>query len=184
MLDCLLVGDMFSVALQMRYMPEHCQVVSRGWMTSREFNEEYPQNFNANAVIISLGMFDYKNINTEAELYKLRERVGAKTVFWILPIANLVSYKVPDYMNRKIPIKTIQKAIKKIADEYGDRVITIDHISTIAEPVVPSDYGYKDIARRIMEGRAGVEVLPVPDVVTTQYELKYSYRQENKTVDK
>lgn len=164
MLDCLIVGDTLSVALHLNVMYDECQLQGIGARNTRQFNEFFPNNFDAKTVIISLGMYDYKGIDTEAELRKMRQRVDAKYVFWVLPLANIVSWKIPKHYERTVPIEKIQSIIKAIAAEYGDTIITTpkDEVSTISKEVAfPSDYGYKAMARRIMESRAGVEVFPV-----------------------
>ena len=163
MFDCLIVGDSNGVELHFEVMHEDCHLVSKGWMTTERFNREFPGQFYANTVIISLGMYDYKGINTEDELHKMRERVGAKNVFWMLPIMNVVGFKIPNYWERSVPIEKIQKIVKDIAAQYGDTVISTpkNEVTTVGEGASPSNYGLKQIARKVMEGKAGIEVFPV-----------------------
>jgi hypothetical protein len=68
----------------------------------------------------------------------MRQRVGAKNVFWVLPAGNLKASEVP--------ITTIQSIVKEIAESYGDTVLPIRGLQ--ADGIHPSWSGYKDIMER------------------------------------
>ena len=87
MLDCLIVGD--SIAVGTKMFAPHCALQGRGGINTWQFNKMYNQSFYAETVIISLGSNDHKGVKTYDELFEMRQRVGAKNVFWVLPAGNL-----------------------------------------------------------------------------------------------
>jgi hypothetical protein len=90
-------------------------------------------------VIISLGSNDHKYIKTQAELERLRDKITASRVYWVLPRGN----------NPKggLPIEEVQRIIKVIAALHGDTVIPIDRVQS--DGIHPSWAGYKQIAKAI-----------------------------------
>lgn len=112
-----------------RQMPK-CEAMAKGGWNSSQWNRDYLKNdLTAKKVIISLGSNDYKSIKTKAELIFIREKVVGR-VFWILPAIK----------------PNIQTIVRDIANEYGDTVIPITHVS---DGVHPSQEGYKQIAMQI-----------------------------------
>lgn len=127
MIDCLIVGD--SIAVGTHQIRKECVSLSRGGINSRDWNKQNANNnVTARTVIISLGSNDYKGIETEAELKKLRELTKADRVFWILPAIK----------------PHVQKIVKDIAQANGDVVLPI--ISLQKDGVHPDTKGYKAIA--------------------------------------
>lgn len=136
MLECLILGDSIAVGTQM-FRPE-CTLVGKGGINTWQWNKDYSKNLKpASTVIISLGSNDHKYINTEAELLKMREKVKADRVFWILPAGNLKASEVS--------IQWIQVLVKDIADKYGDTVLPIKGLQR--DGIHPSTSGYKEIAK-------------------------------------
>jgi hypothetical protein len=86
-------------------------------------------------VIISLGSNDHKGVKTYDQLLKMRQRVGAKNVFWVLPAGNLKASEVP--------IEKIQGIVREIAAHYGDSVLPINGLQR--DGIHPSWEGYKNI---------------------------------------
>jgi len=128
MLDCLVLGDSIAVGLHQQ-MPQ-CQSLSKGGWNTWQWNRDYLKNdLTAQTVIISLGSNDHKGVKTQAELERLREKVTAGRVFWILPAIK------PE----------VQRIVKVIAALHGDTVVPI----TRPQPdgVHPSWAGYKELAR-------------------------------------
>ena len=136
MLDCLIVGDSIAVGTKM-FMPE-CQLQGKGGINTWQFNRMYPGSFYADTVIISLGSNDHKGVKTYDELFEMRQRVGAKNVFWVLPAGNLPAGGVS--------IEKIQSIVKEIASSYGDTVLPITRLQ--ADGIHPSWAGYKNIAEK------------------------------------
>jgi lysophospholipase L1-like esterase len=139
MLDCLIVGD--SIAVGTKMFAPHCELQGKGGINTWQFNKMYNQSFYAETVIISLGSNDHKGVKTYDELFEMRQRVGAKNVFWVLPAGNLPAGGVP--------IEKIQTIVKELAAYYGDTVLPIRGLQ--ADGIHPSWSGYKDIVERTKE---------------------------------
>jgi len=140
MLECLILGDSIAVGTKM-FMPE-CQLVGKGGINTWQFNKMYPNNeLYANTVIISLGSNDHKYVKTYDELFAMRQRVGAKNVFWILPHGNLKA--------SELPIEKVQGIVRELAQYYGDTVLPIRGIS--GDQIHPTGNGYKDIVKQVKE---------------------------------
>lgn len=101
MLECLIIGDDFAIDLQ-KNIPK-CELVAEKGINSYDFNVKKDFSFYAETVIINLGSNDTSNINTFDNLFEIRQRVGAKNVFWI-------SSKNDDI-------------VKEVAEYYGDSVV-------------------------------------------------------------
>ena len=136
MLECLIVGD--SIAVGTKMFAPHCELQGKGGINTWQFNRMYKGSFYADTVIISLGSNDHKGVRTYDELFELRQRVGAKNVFWVLPAGNLPAGGVP--------IAKIQSIVKEIAASNGDTVLPITRLQP--DGIHPSWAGYKDIAEK------------------------------------
>lgn len=137
MIDCIVLGDSIAVGTHMQR--NECVSYSKGGINSWQWNKQYGHNdLSANTVIISLGSNDHKYIKTYDELQKLRGKVKAKRVFWVLPNGNLKASEVD--------IETIKHYIKEIAAQYNDVVLPINGISK--DGIHPTGAGYRDIASR------------------------------------
>jgi len=124
----LILGDSIAVGLYQQ-IPQ-CDSLSKGGWNTWQWNRDYlKHNLTAQTVIISLGSNDHKHIRTQEELEKLRIKVQAHRVFWILPA-------IKPY---------IQEIVKKVAAQYGDTVIPITRLQT--DKIHPSWAGYKELAR-------------------------------------
>ena len=140
MFECLILGD--SIAVGTHMVMKQCQEYAKGgintWQYNKQFVEGRKNDFTSDVVIISLGSNDHKYIKTEDELLKLRSKIKAKRVYWILPAGNLKASEVS--------IQYIQLLIKEIADKNGDFVIPIKRLQK--DGIHPSWAGYKDIIER------------------------------------
>lgn len=136
MLECLIIGDSIAVGTKM-FMSE-CQLQGKGGINSWQFNKMYTGSFYADTVIISLGSNDHKGVKTYDELFEMRQRVGAKNVFWVLPAGNNPAGGVS--------IEKIQKIVIELAQYYGDTVLPITRLQP--DGIHPSWAGYKDIAEK------------------------------------
>ena len=136
MLDCLVLGD--SIAVGTQQFAKECQLQGRGGINTWQFNKMYPGSFYAETVIISLGSNDHQYVKTYDQLFEMRQRVGAKNVFWVLPAGNLKASNVP--------IERIQGFVQSIARYYGDTVLPIRGLQP--DGIHPSWAGYKDIVER------------------------------------
>jgi lysophospholipase L1-like esterase len=128
MFECLLLGDSIAVGLHQQ-IPQ-CESLSKGGWNTAQWNRDYLKyDLTANTVIISLGSNDHKGIKTQEELERLRDKVQAGRVYWILPAIK------PD----------IQEIVKKVAAQHGDTVVSITRLQP--DGVHPSWAGYKELAR-------------------------------------
>ena len=137
MIDCLILGD--SIAVGTAQARPECVAYAKTSLNTSQFNKKYPQNFNGKVVVISLGSNDHKYIKTEKELFKLRERVQAETVYWILPAGNAKT--------SEIPVVRTQEHVESIAEMYGDWIIRIPSLSK--DGVHPTGKGYERIGEII-----------------------------------
>ena len=136
MLECLVIGDSIAVGTQM--FAKECQLQGKGGINTWQFNKMYPGSFYAETVIISLGSNDHQYVKTYDQLFEMRQRIGAKNVFWVLPAGNLKASNVP--------IERIQGFIREIAYANGDTVLPIRGLQP--DGIHPSWSGYKDIVER------------------------------------
>jgi lysophospholipase L1-like esterase len=136
MLECLIIGD--SIAVGTKQFAPHCELQGKGGINSWQFNKLFTGHFYANTVIISLGTNDHKYIKTYEELFKMRERVDAWNVFWILPAGNL--------KGSEVSIEHIQNIVRKVASYFNDTILPINRLQT--DGIHPSWAGYKDIMER------------------------------------
>ena len=83
MLECLVVGD--SIAVGVGQVRTECMSISKSGINSRDWNKQNLHKLKpTRTLIISLGANDYKGIETEQNIRKLRETVQAERVFWLL----------------------------------------------------------------------------------------------------
>ena len=129
MLECLILGDSIAVGTH-QFRPECVAYAKSGW-NSWQWNRDYLKNdLSAKTVIISLGSNDHPKVRTLWELQRLREKILAERVFWILPAIK------PE----------IQDMVKLIAKDYKDTILTIPNLQK--DGVHPSWKGYKELAEK------------------------------------
>jgi len=135
---CLLLGDSIAVGLYHHVAP--CESLSKSGWNTWQWNRDYlKHDLTADTVIISLGSNDHKYIKTQVELERLRDKITAGRVFWVLPKGNLPA--------GGLPIEEVQRIIKVIAALHGDTVIPIVRVQS--DGIHPSWEGYKQIAKAI-----------------------------------
>jgi hypothetical protein len=128
MLECLILGDSIGVGVA-QHRPE-CVVKATVGINSRVWNQTHPDQHMASTVIISLGSNDYRELKTLDELIKIRNRITADKVFWIVPV------------NSKIA----REAVEAVVYKFKDRLITINNVSK--DGIHPTTYGYKQLAEK------------------------------------
>lgn len=134
MMDCLILGD--SIAVGTSSVLQQCISVSQGGINSWQWNKDHSNRpmidmQEYSTAIISLGSNDHSGVNTEKELKKVRAKIHAKNVYWIMPAIK------PD----------IQQIVLKIAVANNDKIIYIKHLSK--DGIHPSQAGYKQIVGEI-----------------------------------
>jgi len=126
MLECLIVGDSIAVGTA-RARPECVSYAKGGW-NSWQWNREYiTRDLSARTVVISLGSNDHRGVKTKQELLKLRKRVEADRVYWIMPAIK----------------PHVQEIVEEIAHQHGDWIIRIPNLSN--DGIHPSTKGYNKI---------------------------------------
>lgn len=138
MLECFILGDSIAVGTQMFY--KECTLYGKGGINTWQWNQMYPTlTEHADKAVISLGTNDHIGVNTLQELLKVRNKIHAKKVYWILPYGNSPLSKVS--------ITQIQEIVRSIATEYNDTVIEITSLQ--ADKIHPSWAGYKQIVDEV-----------------------------------
>jgi len=123
---CQIIGD--SIAVGTQSFSKQCKLVGIGGINTWQFNQMYKNNLLASdIVVISLGTNDHEGVNTRQELIKMRERVLAYSVYWIMP-----------------SIKPhIQQVVAELATQYGDFVISTTKLQ--ADGIHPAWSGYREL---------------------------------------
>ena len=134
MIDCLILGD--SIAVGTHQFKQECTMIAKGGINSRQYYQQYvlprQNDFGSEVVIVSLGSNDGGvGVKTYNELYKLRERIKAQRVYWILPNPERFPRQADD--------------VNLIAISFGDFVIKTQRYQE--DKVHPSTAGYKEIAK-------------------------------------
>ena len=127
MIECLIIGD--SIAVGVSQVRPECQSIAKSGINSTNWNKLHLHKLKpTKTLIISLGANDL-GIDTEANIRKLREKAEADRVFWLLPSHRLK----PDQV----------RAVKFVAQDFGDTVIPRPEKDISADGVHPTYKGYK-----------------------------------------
>jgi len=127
MLECLIIGD--SIAVGVSQVRTECQAIAKSGINSANWNKLHLHKLQpTKTLIISLGANDL-GIDTEANIRKLREKAQADRVCWLLPSQKLK----PDQY----------RAVKFVAQDFGDTVIPRPEKDISADGVHPTYKGYK-----------------------------------------
>ena len=129
MLECMIIGD--SIAVGVSQQRQECITLSENGINSANWLKKYGTHMHqAGVYVISLGANDY-TIDTLPNIEKIRAKVKANVVFWLLPRID----RVPK----------AYEAVKEIAKRYGDRVI--ERPKDISpDGIHPTVKGYKELA--------------------------------------
>ena len=135
MLECLIIGDSIAVGTKM-FAPKECVSYVKGGFNTWQWNKKWGSfKLEANKLVISLGTNDHRGVNTYKELSKIRYRVSAAKVVWIMPPCNAKFCK-----------PSVNATVKEIARNYGDTIISTEFVQP--DHIHPSWRGYKDIVRK------------------------------------
>lgn len=133
MLECLIVGD--SIGVGVSQVRKECHAIVKSGINSREWNKQHLSKLQpTRTLIISLGANDYKGINTETNVRRLRIKADADRVFWLLPSGKLKPEQV--------------QAVERVAQEFRDTVIARPESDISADGVHPTYTGYKKLAEK------------------------------------
>lgn len=134
MIDCIVLGDSIAVGTHMQR--HECVSYAKGGINTWQWNKNYAdKSLTSRNVIISLGTNDHKGVNTFRKLMKMRQRVDAARVFWIMPPCN-----------DKFCKQDINEVVEIIARNYGDTIIGTNRVQT--DGIHPSTVGYKELAEK------------------------------------
>lgn len=127
---CLALGDSLAVGVGQK-LPE-CRVEAEVGITSTRFATERLGPLHADRVIVSLGVNDGADAHTLENLARVRSRIAARSVVWLLPFGH----------------DRARAAIHQIAARYGDR--TIDTGPFVGgDKLHPSEAGYRSLAQLV-----------------------------------
>jgi lysophospholipase L1-like esterase len=128
MLECMIIGD--SIGVGVSQIRKECTAIVKSGINSRDWNKLHLEKLQpTKTLIISLGANDYKGIDTEVNVRKLRIKANADKVFWLLPSNKLK----PDQV----------RAVEQVAREFKDTVIPRPKKDISADGVHPTYKGYK-----------------------------------------
>jgi lysophospholipase L1-like esterase len=126
MLECLILGD--SIAVGTHQVRTECVAYAKGGINSWQWNKTHGgKDLAAKTVIISLGSNDHQGVKTRYELERIRNRITADRVYWILPAIK------PD----------IQEIVEDVANQHRDWIIRIPDVSK--DGIHPTGKGYRKI---------------------------------------
>jgi lysophospholipase L1-like esterase len=129
MFDCLILGD--SIAEGTKMVMPSCVTYSKVGINSAAWNKKYlAKDLSAPKVIISLGTND-DGIDTYSEIKKMRLRVSADRVYWIMPAIK----------------PHIQVMVTRVAAEFDDIVLPITGLAP--DKIHPTPAGYRELAKKI-----------------------------------
>lgn len=124
-MTCAIIGD--SIAVGLALAAPYCEHHARVGITSAQFINTYVEEVKADTVVISLGANDVPaRVGIVSEYFnfkELRERITAKTVYWLMPAEFIESHV----------------AIKLIANDFGDNVIDMRNYSPRLHPARNDD---------------------------------------------
>ena len=127
MLDCLVLGD--SIAVGVGQARPDCQTIAVAGISSDHFIQMFPGAPQARTAVISLGVNDGDGIATADNLAKLRGRVAAETIYWLVSGTN----------------PRIRDAVRATAGRFGDRLIDVSPLAG-ADHIHPDRTGYARLA--------------------------------------
>lgn len=136
MLDCLVLGD--SIALGVGQARPDCRTIAVAGISSDYFVQIFPGAPQARTAVISLGVNDGDGIATADNLAKLRGRVLADTVYWLVSGTN----------------QRIRDAVQASAGRSGDRLIDVTPLAG-ADHIHPDRSGYARLASQTLGADAG-----------------------------
>jgi lysophospholipase L1-like esterase len=134
MFECMIIGD--SIAVGTAHVRTECVSHSVGGYNTWQWNKKFADtDLTAKSMIISLGTNDHKGVHTFKELSKMRSRVTAEHVFWIMPPCN-----------DKFCKSDVNEIVEIIARSRGDTIIKTDRLQK--DNIHPSWAGYKELANQ------------------------------------
>jgi hypothetical protein len=132
----MILGDSLAVGVG-QARPE-CTVAAEVGINTARYLQVWRHPSEAGTVVISLGVNDSEDIETEQNLRILRRGLNAGRVYWLVPGIH----------------PTARAAVQEIAREFGDRMIDVAPL-TGADHIHPDRYGYAKLASLTRNGEDG-----------------------------
>lgn len=127
MIECVLIGDSLAVGIAQHL--RECVSYAKVGIAAENIFRIIPQQITAGDVVISLGSNNPNNIGLRDELIRVRERVTADRVYWVLP-------------NHPVARRTVIQ----VAQDYRDRML--DPTPWMGpDGVHPTGKGYREMSR-------------------------------------
>ena len=134
MIECMVIGDSIAVGVK-AHLPR-CELVGKGGINSFQFNAMSAEKIlEAKTVVISLGSNEHRGVKTSRELIKVRARIAADRVIWIMPSGVA--------KGSGVEISDVQEIIARVASIFHDKIIAF---SPGTDGIHPTPGGYKTIA--------------------------------------
>jgi lysophospholipase L1-like esterase len=129
----MIIGD--SIAVGVSQIRKECTAIAKSGINSKDWNNQHLDKLKpTKTLIISLGANDFKGIDTETNIRKIRTKTQAEKVFWLLP------------SNKLKPLQV--KVVEQVAKEYGDNIIDRPETDISSDGVHPTYTGYKKLAEK------------------------------------
>jgi lysophospholipase L1-like esterase len=129
----MIIGD--SIAVGVSQIRKECTAIAKSGINSKDWNNQHLDKLEpTKTLIISLGANDFKGIDTETNIRKIRTKTQAEKVFWLLP------------SNKLKPLQV--KVVEQVAKEYGDNIIDRPETDISSDGVHPTYTGYKKLAEK------------------------------------
>ena len=155
MFACLALGD--SLAIGVGHARPDCYVAAITGITSERYVQIFPGMRHVRTAIISLGVNDGEGVATAENLFRLRARVSADIVCWLLTGGN----------------PRARDAVRAVAGRFGNRLID-------AAPLAGTDHVHPDRAGYVNGWQprraAAAAVRPRPRRIETSCRRPGSYR--------
>ena len=135
----MVLGD--SIAAGLGQARPDCQVAAVSGITSERYVHVFSDTWRVRTAIISLGVNDGEGVPTADNLARLRGRISASVVYWLLTGGN----------------PRARDAARAVADRFGDRLIDIAPL-TGADHIHPDRAGYSRLAAETGGRGAGATV--------------------------
>jgi lysophospholipase L1-like esterase len=144
---CLALGD--SLAIGVGQARPDCYVAAITGITSERYVQIFPGMRHVRTAIISLGVNDGEAVATAENLVRLRARVSADIVYWLLTGGN----------------PRARDAVRAVAGRFGDRLIDAAPLAG-TDHVHPDRAGYARLAAETRGGGSPPQVAPYRDFIS------------------
>jgi hypothetical protein len=136
LLDCVILGD--SIAAGLSQARPDCEAAAISGITSERYIQIFAGMRQVRTAIISLGVNDGEGVATADNLSRLRGRVAAAVVYWLVTGGN----------------PRAREAVRSVARRFGDRLIDAAPLTGL-DHIHPDRTGYARLAAETRGGGGG-----------------------------